>query len=711
MHQLRRNPRSQSSIQIYFETKFALLSLRNQRGRFLTGADFPMEQITNFLVPVVVFFFFLILVARKRTSKSTTGGHPRLAKIFGPIFALAAVFACGAADSWLMTALYSSRLAPITTNIVLLGGLKWLVLFGIIWTFRARLHLRNLPLFIAAVLFLMVPISLGLFLLLSRMKEIPISPWLLHYYSKPINWLPYFRIFPNNVYQLISPTALLFITYLINRRTALGARKAGIQKQAAAIWSTGKGVNMHPSKSQTTRLLCASAFLVRGFSDQILNHLNSGGRAVCPEMGVDLGVVARVCQYAKNRERKFHFIFFGFAVLALLEALMNPVIGAGILIVGGAAIYFCKLYFERSKLVAKFTHDKFQNIDLKTAYPVEFDAEVEGALPQDDQNLFIYSGFTPFIGAGTNLGGWSFTVDLSKPAENFSRSAPQAFQMEELYGALTDAIAEAGLQAVNVKNAYFVHGSQIRDDKEILPDVYFRPNQRLTEERAKALVGNNDPVVRHYKWITVHDWGQELVTSYFIRCSRRGKNMFVEINRYLLTPISDHYRGIDALPPLDGKMIFGYLVLAAVAGPVCVALSPLFLLGHLQKGLERMFDRKEKERCEGIDNNPQYNFGASGSFREKFSSGYFMHYFQKTDGDFYIKVLERTLLSSIIAFLEEHQIDTSDLRERQNMILNSGIIVHGGDVKAESLAVGVGAQAIRTAAPTPANKAAKREAA
>lgn len=236
-----------------------------------------MEQITNFLVPVVVFFFFLILVARKRTSKSTTGGHPRLAKIFGPIFALAAVFACGAADSWLMTALYSSRLAPITTNIVLLGGLKWLVLFGIIWTFRGRLHLRNLPLFIAAVLFLMVPISLGLFLLLSRMKEIPISPWLLHYYSKPINWLPYFRIFPNNVYQLISPTALLFITYLINRRTALGARKAGIQKQAAAVWSTGKGVNMHPSKSQTTRLLCASAFLVRGFSDQILNHLNSGG--------------------------------------------------------------------------------------------------------------------------------------------------------------------------------------------------------------------------------------------------------------------------------------------------------------------------------------------------------------------------------------------------------------------------------------------------
>jgi hypothetical protein len=62
---------------------------------------------------------------------------------------------------------------------------------------------------------------------------------------------------------------------------------------------------------------------------------------------------------------------------------------------------------------------------------------------------------------------------------------------------------------------------------------------------------------------------------------------------------------------------------------------------------------------------------------------------------YYTKVLERVILSSIITFLDAHHIDTSDLRERQTMILNSGIIVQGGDVKAESLAVGVGAQAFK----------------
>ena len=43
-----------------------------------------------------------------------------------------------------------------------------------------------------------------------------------------------------------------------------------------------------------------------------------------------------------------------------------------------------------------------------------------------------------------------------------------------------------------------------------------------------------------------------------------------------------------------------------------------------------------------------------------------------------------------------HGIETSDLKERQTTILNSGVIVQGGDVNAESLAVGSGSQAVKT---------------
>jgi hypothetical protein len=39
-------------------------------------------------------------------------------------------------------------------------------------------------------------------------------------------------------------------------------------------------------------------------------------------------------------------------------------------------------------------------------------------------------------------------------------------------------------------------------------------------------------------------------------------------------------------------------------------------------------------------------------------------------------------------FLDAHGIDTSDLEERQTAVLNNGVIVTGGELRAQSLAVG-----------------------
>jgi hypothetical protein len=140
-------------------------------------------------------------------------------------------------------------------------------------------------------------------------------------------------------------------------------------------------------------------------------------------------------------------------------------------------------------------------------------------------------------------------------------------------------------------------------------------------------------------------------------------------------------------------------MLSLVTGPIYGVVAPLLLLGRFQEGLTDLFGTKERHRRRDIEEHPQFDYGAGQGFRSAFSSDRFDHYFQKADGDFYTKVLERVILSSIITFLDAHQIDTYDVRERQTMILNSGIIVQGGDVKAESLAVGAGAQAFKTPAP------------
>jgi hypothetical protein len=469
---------------------------------------------------------------------------------------------------------------------------------------------------------------------------------------------------------------------------------------------------MNPSKSESTRLLCASAFLVRGFDEQVLKYLESPDRAVCPELGLDLKLVANVCQYVKDRKKRTQLLLFGVAVAAAIGAWIDLLLGAAFLLVGGVAVYFGRVYGEQAKLVRSFTKDEFSGLDLEKRFSTKLAPESEGALPREDQNLFVYRGFMPFLGAGIELGGWSFTVDLSKPAEHpMHTGRPQSFRVEDIYEALTSAITASGLAGLQMRDAYFVSGSEIRGDREILPGEYSRPVQYLDLQRAKDLINKNDSGIRYYKWIQIQSWGQELVTSYFIRCSQWGSNMFVEISRFVLTPIAEQYRGIDALPPLRARQITGLFLASLFVGPLYAAVTPLLMLRRIQEKLQDLFDKEEKIRRQNIDDNPKYNYGTTVGMRETFGSSHFMHYFQKTDGDFYIKVLERTLLSSVISFLDEHQIDTSDLRERQTMILNSGIIVHGGDVNAESLAVGAGAQAIKSTRPQPKGRVEGKKAA
>lgn len=617
------------------------------------------------------------------------------------------VFILGAADIWVERLLFARSFVAPDLAATVRGGLAWLVMFEAIYRFRNRLRSRTLPVFIAMIWFFSVPLYRGLFLLTTLIQQQRLPDYLQQFFSNPLNWMPDITNFPYNIYGVVFPTVFVLLSYTIIGRSFPDLR---VPNGPGAAWSGCKGGDMNPSKSQTTRLLCASAFLVRGFAREVLDHLGSKDKAVAPELGIDLGLVARVCKFADARERRFELYFFGVLISALVCLSIDSTLAIAVLILGGATAFFRKRYFEEVTLIPGLRKENFSAFDPKAAFPAQLDEHAESGLPHEDQNLFIYTGFNPFLGAGINLGGWSFAVDLSKGSQDIGAATPRSFAMPELYDAIMQAIADAKLDDVQIRDCYFISGREIRDDRALLPDIYWRPVQHLDDGRAKEQIAGNDLRIRHYKWIRVHDWGQELVTSYFLRCSRRGSNMFVEINRFVLTPLAQEYRAIDALPQMRARRMVGLLSAAVIAGPLYALMSPLLVLHRLRKKLDDLFGSNEKQRHTNIEDNPQFDYGSRQALREKFSSNLFLHYFQKADGDFYLKVLERTVLSRIIGFLDEHEIDTSDLRERQNLILNSGIIVHGGDVKAESLAVGAGAQALKTTV-TSKRKSAKEAAA
>ncbi len=60
----------------------------------------------------------------------------------------------------------------------------------------------------------------------------------------------------------------------------------------------------------------------------------------------------------------------------------------------------------------------------------------------------------------------------------------------------------------------------------------------------------------------------------------------------------------------------------------------------------------------------------------------------------YLNVVQHRLLDSIISSLERRGIDTADIKQRGTTILNNGVMVTGGTIQAQSLAVGKGAKAV-----------------
>src|SRR5260370_22645228 len=198
--------------------------------------------------------------------------------------------------------------------------------------------------------------------------------------------------------------------------------------------------------------------------------------------------------------------------------------------------------------------------------------------------------------------------------------------------------------------------------------------------------------------------------SMFLRCTLRGNNLFVEMKRFLLTPVAQQYRTVDKIGSPTVTTRITWFIGSMIVGPFYVLYAVFFLFGRVTQKIVNMFGAEDRKVRQEIRNNLLFNYGAEKSLRTTFSSSEFQHYFQKLDTDFYGKVLERQILDSIVGFLDEHHIDTSDIKESKNTILNSGIIVQGGDVKAESLAVGAGAKAIKSGFATLKKKAKGAEA-
>lgn len=446
------------------------------------------------------------------------------------------------------------------------------------------------------------------------------------------------------------------------------------------------------SRTDTTRLLCAACYLNPLFRFEVHeNYIEARHNAIAPSYGVDLPIVVRHCLDARGRAFVRNLCVVGLLIVCSLVMLKSVPLAAVAFAVGLFAISFSWEWQMFNVVRSHLTRRHFDPATLGAAHQ----HRVAHLVGTGSGNLVVYSGFSPFVGSGIRLNTWNLAIDTRR-GKCFAgaRKQPRSFTMPELYEAIGKSIEGRGLHNCTIEDRIYVNGADVRDDTRFLEHQLARPFSSVERRIVDESLAQPSMRVRHYRCVRVVDWSGELVVSLFFRFAMCGHNLFMEASTHLLTPIDGLNRTIETVyTQISLLQILRRIAKAVLWCFVYFWWSPANVLYRLLHPLYKVVHDWFEDWL--ISEDPAFDYGTGESLREKACSSFlYRRYGQKLDGDMNQKVVEQTALDALVQFLEEHDIDTADLKEREATLLNNGVIMSGGQINAHSVSMGKGARSI-----------------
>ena len=298
-------------------------------------------------------------------------------------------------------------------------------------------------------------------------------------------------------------------------------------------------------------------------------------------------------------------------------------------------------------------------------------------------NIVISGGYSPFVGSGYDVTGWSFTVNLKNKKEDSKEL--HGLSIIDLYEETVQDIEKLCISGISVKDEIYIDGRDARKVPDLFPDGEFsKPLSYLPASSIEGIIGNNDTINRHYKVVRIPLWDGQIILSYFLRYVIIADSLFVETKIFMLPPLVKKYQAYEAMPlaPISGE--FFKDVTASILKSTVIWIPVLFkALIFLQGGFMEKFIDKTKASKKEIRENTLYNYGHSVSLREQWSLGNYERYFQMVDKDFHVKVVKETLMESLLNSLKKRNISIEAFKQASTQIYNEGIIISGGNIKAE----------------------------
>ncbi|MBR0959473.1 hypothetical protein [Bradyrhizobium japonicum] len=437
------------------------------------------------------------------------------------------------------------------------------------------------------------------------------------------------------------------------------------------------------------------------------------GKAINPiaappfEVGLDPRPVVYLAWQLEERETRYRSICAGLvtAAIAAYFAAAPPFAFFVLFIIAAGYCGFHNSRIDTSP--ERFSKGRFNLATADELLSEGHAKELDFGVSPPNQRVIVHKNFNPFGSLGISTGKWAFTVDVGRPANTASgRAELLPISLSEIHSTLVSEIPKSDFGAITITDVIAVRG----EDAPILP---MRPRIIPTEDIVDEAPLSQQPRVnlddieisrvceRHpnlsRRYLLFHDvrWNGELILTHVVRTNLQGRTFYIETSRFVLTPPSKEFKAIDRKTFRYDYDLFnlelGKFLASAIASPLIAIAAAYNLFASIT--LWRSSNSTIRSYNRSLKEDPIYNYGSDESIRREMMDAQFDHFSQKADLDFAEKAFDQTIVELIFGYMEEHGVDISDLRNKVMTINNSGIIVQGGDVTAQAMAVGQGASA------------------
>jgi hypothetical protein len=306
----------------------------------------------------------------------------------------------------------------------------------------------------------------------------------------------------------------------------------------------------------------------------------------------------------------------------------------------------------------------------------------------------------PFAGAGWREHSWSFATRLRSREGDRHVPIDSAALNQRVHDAVVELRHPRLRDGERIPNIYVVpyvaaDGDRRGDDPLIDPQTR-TPRTMASPETIAAILGSPQGGLRHYLRAVVPANGKEIRTpdgrlvlpaqdsgigvTAFVHLAVEGGMLYTEFVCTVMPQVHPLYQLVDNLRPERVAPQAAWDTLISFLRDNLLGAAHLVRLGWDAVRLPGRMARSSRL----ADEYRYYDYGAHFSVRELAAHRPTVKFMQVLDAEKYIKLLDRAVSETVLDFLDEQGVDTTELRNAVstvsigNMTINGGIQNFGG---------------------------------